>query len=320
MKVAVLGVWHVHTDEYTRTAKELGEVVGVWDENEGWKADFAARHGIRAFNTLDALLASDAEAVIVCSATDRHTEYILRAVASGKHIFTEKVLALTNEDAEMIAAAVKAAGVRFAISFPWLARAGVRALHRAVEDGMVGEVNYLRFRNCHNGSLAHWLPAHFYDKKTCGGGAMIDLGAHGMYLAHHVLGEPVSYASAFTHVCHDEKDALLNPDGIEDNAVTVMTFENGAIAVNETGFVSSGLVPTYEIGGERGYLIFSGEKAIFRGADGQTVDLPMEAAPTSLVYFLRGEEAAGAGIEEAVALTRMMVGAYAHVSSPLSEW
>ncbi len=311
MKVAILGVWHVHADEYTRTAAALGTVTGVWDENADWCRAFAERHGIVAYASLDELLASDAEAVIVCAATSAHTDCIIRAAHAGKHIFTEKVLALTELECFKIKEAVEAAGVRFAISFPWKFLPAQCALKEAVDAGRIGKVNYLRFRNCHNGSTGHWLPSHFYNKDECGGGAMIDLGAHGMYLTHWILGEPIGYASAFTHVCRDEEDAILNPAGLEDNAVTTMTFESGAIAVNETGFVSVYSPNAFEIGGELGYLTVEDGCAILHSTVEGRVELePPAPAPSPLHRFLTGEDAPGCGMDEAIVLTRMMVGAY----------
>ncbi len=313
MKVAIVGVWHVHAPEYTDAAKKYGEVVGVYEENREWCEDFAKRMDIRAFESYDELLGSEAEAIIVCTATNKHTEYIVKAANAGKHIFTEKVLALDTEGCEAIAEAVKKNGVKFVISFPWKFNAGIMAVKKAVDDGLVGKVNYVRFRNCHSGSTDHWLPAHFYNKEECGGGAMIDLGAHGMYLAHWILGEPDGYASTFNHFCRDEKDALLNPDGIEDNAVTVMSYNSGAIAINETGFVTIGCPETFEVGGENGYLVYNGGAASLCDRSGRR-ELPRpEPAPKPIEAFMKGETPDGCGLDEACALTRMMLGAYGNI-------
>ncbi len=313
MKVAILGVWHVHADEYTRTALEKAEVVGVYDDNPVWRADFAKKHGICEFSSLDELLSSEAEGVIVCTATSRHVDVMVAAARVKKHIFTEKVLALDNEDAKKIKAAVIENGVRFVISYPWKYNKGIMAAKKAFDGGAIGKANFLRFRNCHNGSTAHWLPAHFYNAEECGGGAMIDLGAHGMYLAHWFLGEPTAYKSAFTHFCRDEKDAELNKAGLEDNAVTVMSYGSGAIAINETGFVSVCSPTRLEIGGETGYITVERDSALLVNQNGKTELALGEGGDSSLKAFLRGETAEGCGIEEAVVLTRMMVGAYGNM-------
>lgn len=312
MKVAILGVWHVHAGEYTQMAMDAGATVtGVWDEDAAWRDAFAEKYGIPAYASLDELLASDAEAVIVCTATSAHTDCMVRAAEAGKHIFTEKVLALSEAECRTIEAAVAKAGVRFTISFPWKFRPGQLALKAAVDAGRIGRVNFLRFRNCHNGSIAGWLPAHFYNKEECGGGAMIDLGAHGMYLTHWILGEPAGYASTFTHACRDGQEAFKNPSALEDNAVTVMSFADGAIAVNETGFVSTESPVMFEIGGEGGYLCFDGEKAYLTTPAEGKVELELPASEASpLERFVKGETAPGCGMVEAIVLTRMMEGAY----------
>ena len=314
MKVAILGVWHVHAPQYTDVAQRLGEVVGVYDDNAAWRADFAKKYNITEFKTVDELLESDAEAVIVCAATNRHADLIVAAAEAGKHIFTEKVLALTIEDCLRVKKAVEKSGVRFVISYPWKFTQGLMALKKAVDEGLVGKVNYIRFRNCHSGSINHWLPAHFYNAEECGGGAMIDLGAHGMYLVHWILGEPVSYTSTFTHFCRDEKEAELNPTCLEDNAVTVMSFESGAIAVNETGFVTVGCPETFEVGGNLGYLTCTRANATYTAKGAGAVALELPAPDRSpLECFLEGVEIDGCGIDEAIALTKMMVGAYGNI-------
>lgn len=314
MKVAILGTWHVHAPQYTDLAQKLGEVVGVYEENAAWRADFAKKYNILEFSSVRELLASDCEGVIVCAATNKHADLIIAAAEAGKHIFTEKVLALTVDDCLRVKEAVEKSGVRFVISFPWKSIPAFMALKKAVDEGLVGKVNYLRFRNCHSGSVNHWLPAHFYNAEECGGGAMIDLGAHGMYLTHWILGEPLTYSSTFTHFCRDERDAELNPSCLEDNAVTVMSFEGGAIAVNETGFVSQGCPETFEIGCDKGYLTATRHGSTYTPA-GKTPE-PLEfpkPVPSPIVAFLENKAALGCGIDEAIALTKMMVSAYGNV-------
>ncbi len=315
MKVAILGTWHVHADDYVKAALRYGEVVGVYEENGEWRRNFAHKYGIPEFSSAEELFASDAEGVIICTATSKHPKYMMLAAENKKHIFTEKVLALTLEDCLRVKKAVEDNDVRFTISFPWKFRSCQLTVKKAIDDGLIGKVNYFRFRNCHNGSLGHWLPAHFYNKDECGGGAMIDLGAHGMYLAHWLLGLPQSYSSSFTHFCRDEEDGNKNPSGLEDNAVTVMTYGSGAIAVNETGFVSVGSKAVMEVGGELGYITAcDGKVLLYNDKNGLPAELELCPETTfPLGSFLCGEDVPGCGIDDAVALTEMMIGAYKNV-------
>ena len=314
MKTAIFGVWHVHAPGYTDTAMKLGEVVGFYEKNDALAEEFAKKYDIPRFSTPEELLESDAEGVIVCSASCDHAEDMIKIAKAGKHIFTEKVLALTDEDCDRIEEAIGESGVRFVISLFQKYLGSRIAVKQIADSSELGKINYLRFRNCHSGSIRDWLPKHFYDLKECGGGAMIDLGAHGMYLTDWILGVPERACSAFTVACESEAVKVKNPDRVEDNAVTVMSYPNGAIAINETGFVSSYSPVTFEVYGEDGYVRMVDDKVVkCTGATGgREVEVAVGAnMPSPLEQFLRGEILDGCGIKEAKALTRMMTLAYA---------
>lgn len=310
MKTAVCGVWHVHAGDYTKRALALGEVLGFWEEDDSLAEQFQSVFPIHRFGSLEELLASDAEGVIVCTATSQHIRVMPQIAKAGKHIFTEKVLALTGSDCEAIEKAVEEAGVSFMISLPHKTFAPHRALKAVVDSGELGKINYLRLRNCHSGSTRGWLPVHFYNAEQCGGGAMIDLGAHGMYLTHWILGMPLTAKSAFT-VAHDTPK---NIDSVEDNAVTVMTFESGAIALNETGFVSEHSPLVLEVSGEKGYVKMEGKTVVkcSTATEGKTEEVPQgENLPLPIDQFVTGKPLPGFGMAEAKALTKLMEMAYA---------
>jgi len=309
MRTAVCGVWHVHAGDYTKHALALGKVVGFWEEDDALARQFQSVFPIHRFGSLQELLQSDAEGVIVCTATSEHKDVMPLIAKAGKHIFTEKVLALTSADCETIEKAVEEAGVQFMISLPHKTMAPHNAVKAVVESGELGKINYLRFRNCHSGSTRGWLPVHFYNAEACGGGAMIDLGAHGMYLTHWLLGMPVAAKSAFT-VAHDTPK---NIDDLEDNAVTVMTFPDGAIALNETGFVSEYSPLVLEVSGEQGYVKMT-DKTVIKcttATGGKTVEVPLgKNLPLPIDQFVTGNILPGYGMAEAKALTKLMEMAY----------
>ena len=313
MKIAILGVWHVHAPDYTRTALAHGEVVGFFERSDALADAFASHFGLPRFATVEDLLASDCEAVIICSATKDHTADIIAAAKAGKHVFTEKVLALTDAECDAIEAAVSESGVNFVISLFQKYIGSRKTVKTVVDSGELGKINYLRFRNCHNGSTGNWLPAHFYNAEECGGGAMIDLGAHGMYLTEWILGVPASASSAFTVSCDSPAVAEKNVDRVEDNAVTVMSYSDGAIAINETGFVSTNDPVVFEVHGENGIVRMEGDRVTKRTAatGGKEVEVTIpEGDPAPIVQFVTGNILPGCGMAEAKALTHMMVLAY----------
>lgn len=313
MKIAICGLWHVHAEGYYKTAANYAEIIGVYEPNEKWRKDFCEKYNLKEFLSFDELLKSGADAAIVCSATNAHAEIFIQLANAGMDIFTEKVLAPTTEECKKVEAAIKENGVRFVISLPQKYDAAKRTMKAIADSGELGNINYFRYRNVHSGSADNWLPPHFYNAEECGGGAMIDLGAHGMYLSEWFLGMPKAAKSTFTLSCINPDAALKNIDKVEDNAVTVMEYDNGCIAINETGFVASGCPQILEIGGEYGTAIMVGKTIIKRTKEtkGKEVEVPLlEALPSPLVQFCTGEILEGCGIEDAKRLTKLMELAY----------
>lgn len=311
MKAAIIGTWHVHTEEYARTfAEQEGcQLCAVWDPDQQKAAAFAEKFGVKAYSDLDELYRKEQfEAVIVCSATSAHVPLIVQAAEEGKHIFTEKVLAPTVEGAEKIRDAVIRNGVRFVISYPHKCIPGLIFAKQMIDEGKLGRVTYARMRNTHNGSVAGWLPAHFYDKDECGGGAMIDLGAHPMYILLWFLGEPVSVSSAFTSVTGKP---------VEDNAVSVLTYKNGSIGVSETGFVSRFGNYLVEVCGTEGAVRITDSETIWTGVETQGQWVPASLPEASdlpikqwIDWVTKDIPAPEFDIDEAVRLTKLMEAAY----------
>lgn len=309
MKIAVIGAWHVHTIGYAETIQKnpKAELCCLWDDDPARGRDAAEKLGVPFQPDLAAIWADPSiDGVQITAATNQHRELLVAAAKAKKHIFTEKVLAVTNEEAEEIVRAVKKSGVKFTISYPHKCRPELKAAKDLIDSGKLGRVTYARVRDAHNGSVADWLPPHFYDASQTGGGAMIDLGAHPMYTLHWFLGEPKSIVSQFTQV---------TGRGVEDNAVSVIEFSDGAIGVSETGFVTTGLPYVMEVSGTKGSLELSSNGLMLTCGDTGPVpvaDLPNPSSDPvdAWIDAVESDTEAPNGIDDAAALTRLMVGAY----------
>ncbi len=311
MKIAAIGAWHVHTMEYAQAIQKnpKAQLCCLWDDDPARGQETAQKLGVPFQPDLEAIWADPAiDGIQVTTATSQHTQVLLAAAKAKKHIFTEKVLAFTNEEAQEIAAAVRASGVKFTISYPHKTRPALKAAKELAQSGQLGQITYARVRNVHNGSSAGWLPEHFYNAAQTGGGAMMDLGAHPMYTLHWLMGEPQSVVSLFTQVTGKP---------VEDNAVSVLAFPDGAIGVSETGFVTEGNPYVLEVSGTQGSLMVHNDVLEYssRETGGQVVQVQDLPAPDPMPIdgwidaVVAGGEAPN-GIDDALALTRLMVGAY----------
>ncbi|MBQ2774478.1 MAG: Gfo/Idh/MocA family oxidoreductase [Clostridia bacterium] len=307
--IALVGTWHVHFEGYANTIAqdERCRITALWDPDETAGKAAAEKYGCDFEPDYDKLLArQDVDAISVCTQTNLHPEIIMKAAKAGKHIFTEKVLCFDTKTASELAEAIKNAGIEFCISFVWRARGDFLWIKKVIDEGLLGELTYCRMRNAHNGAIAGWLPETFYDAESCGGGAMMDLGAHPMYLLNWFMGKPKAVSSTFTNY-------MVN--SVEDNAVSVIEYENGAIGISETGFVAVHNPFSLEICGSKGSLFAGGpdDTVKYNVGDGWvTPEIPdgVKSPLCAWIDAINGGESVPYTIDDAVALTQTMEAAY----------
>lgn len=252
LRVAMLSKWHVHAAGYARNFVETGkaEIVAVWDEKPERGESWAEELGCDFVADLDEILArEDVDAVCCCAPTTMHTDIMIRAAKAGKHIFTEKTLACTVAECKEIAKAIEESGVVFTISYPHKMWPVVKFAKEHIENGDFGRVTNVRIRNAHNGVSGKWLPEYWFVKEDCAGGAMMDLGCHPMYLLAYLCGKPKKITGIANSV-------FGTP--VDENAVSVIEFENGIIGVSETSFLAFSSPYTIEIHGTDGILLWQG--------------------------------------------------------------
>jgi len=320
-RVALVSRWHVHShkpDE--RYVKEFLKqpdcsVVAVWDKDPVISREWAAEYGVNAEPTLDALLArEDVDGILVTSAAEDHREIFIKAAEHKKHIFTEKVLSFTLEDAYAIRDAVTANGIKFCISFM---RLGIKQLTYAktlIDNGTIGKPVQFRCLCGHRGGINGDMPEYWYDPDICGGGAMIDLGFNSAYLARYIMGDIESVSSSFNY-------SVLNKR-VEDNASCNVVFKNGAMGLIDATFTSP-CMSVFELSvyGTEGayYARFGGGDCAQLRLNGKKVeDIPLEKIPEGLDTPIKtwvkactdGASDELYGIDAAVDMVKFMSAAY----------
>lgn len=249
LRVAMLSKWHVHAAGYARDIMSTGkaEIVAVWDENIQRGKDWAQDLNVNFEADLDTLLArKDIDAVICCTPTTMHDEVLVKAANAGKHIFTEKALSTTVEGCKRISDAVKTNGVTFTISYPQLFNKSTKFIKSYIDSGKLGTVTTVRIRNAHSGVSNGWLPEYWFEEKDAGGGAMMDLGCHPMYQLAALCGKPKRISALFNSPLGSK---------VDENAVSIIEFENGIIGISETGFDSFSSPHRIEVYGTEGTII-----------------------------------------------------------------
>lgn len=309
IRVAILSFWHVHAKDYANDAINHPdtEITAVWDEFPSRGREAANQLGVPFIKDLDELMQNpDIDAVIVTTPTNMHHDVMVKAAKAGKHIFTEKVIAPTMKEANEIIAAVQETEVKLAVSLPRLNDSYTFAVQNVIREGLLGELTFVRVRVAHNGAIAGWLPEHFYNLEQCGGGALIDLGCHPVYLTRLFLGMPESVSASYGYITGKE---------VEDNAIAVFRYANGSIGIAETSFVNSHSPFTIEVHGTEGTLMYGTPepKMLIRSTKNNastweeiTLPPPRESAFCQWIDHIQNGTVAEENITLALDLTKLM--------------
>ena len=104
MKTAVIGVGHLgklHAKMYSRIPKS--DFVGVFDVNQENSKAVAAEYNVKSFETLEQVF-SEVEAVSIVTSTPYHFDVAMKAIEKGIHVFIEKPITKTIEEAKKVVA------------------------------------------------------------------------------------------------------------------------------------------------------------------------------------------------------------------------
>ena len=112
LKIGIIGCGKItevrHAPEYAENPN--CQLVAFFDVVPERAKALAEQYGGVAYDSIEALLASDVDAVSVCVANAYHAQASIQALKAGKPVLCEKPMATTPEDCEAMVAAAKAAG------------------------------------------------------------------------------------------------------------------------------------------------------------------------------------------------------------------
>ena len=205
--------------------------------NEARLREIAERHGLERWSTrLDEVLADPGvEVYFDTQVTSAREDALLRAIAAGKHVYTEKPVAGSLDGALRLARAARAAGITHGVVQDKLFLPGVIKLRRLVREGFFGRVLAVRLEFGYWVFEGHEIPAQrpsWNYRADAGGGITLDMFPHWCYLLEDLFG-PVTalYARRVTHVPRrfDESGAPYDVTA-DDAAYAVLELEGGVMA------------------------------------------------------------------------------------------
>jgi predicted dehydrogenase len=197
-----------------------------------------------------------------------HAEPCIAAAGAGKHVFCEKPLARTAEEAQGMLDAVEKAGVKHGVAFNYRFVPAVRQIRDLIDSGALGTIYHWRSLYLQEWIMPHYDEAKIWrlDKEVAGSGAIGDLGAHIIDLAHYLVGG-VKTLSANTKTFIQERPLVDDPDqmgtiDVDDAFVAIAEFDNGALGTFECTRFGLGRknYNFFEINGEKASVRFNLER------------------------------------------------------------
>jgi len=281
--VAIAGFgWmgRVHTQAYARVLHHFPQLrvapqlVAVADEVPGRAEEAAEQFGftVPTRDWHDVAANPDVAAVSIAAPNFLHREIGVAMAKAGKHIWIEKPVGLTADDARAVADAVKEAGVQGAVGFNYRNAPAVAAAKEMIDGGELGTITHVRFRlfsdyAAHPEGALSWR----FERERGGSGALGDLASHGVDLARYLLGEidtlvadtaiflpararPTGATAGHTRASGGEMGPVEN----EDYVTSLLRFASGARGVLEASRVSVGEQNNYgfEIHGTKGAVFW----------------------------------------------------------------
>ncbi len=263
------------------------ELDAVADVDTARAAQQAAEHGVPRALSVDALLADPAIQIVVNLTVPKvHAAVSLAAIAAGKHVYSEKPLAITRADGQQILHAAAAQGVRVGCAPDTFLGGGQQTCRKLIDDGWIGEpVAAVAFMTGHGPEGWHPNPDFFYQ---VGGGPLLDMAPYYLTSLVNLLG-PVRRVAGSSRISFPERVATSPehfgrrlPVEVSTHVAALLDFAAGPIATLITSFdVWHASLPRIEIYGSAGTLsvpdpnIFGGVVRVRRAGAAEWSDVPL---------------------------------------------
>jgi predicted dehydrogenase len=230
LRFAIAGAGYI-ADVHARAVHSLpdAELVALQHYNPDKVRPFVAKHDIpKVYATVEELAAAGGvDALIVATPNALHASQTITALQAGIHVIVEKPMAMNAQEAECMIAAGRKSGALLMVAHCWRFDPEVQWLRQQVEARQLGKI----IRTKGYGVHVNWGPSGWFTQKAqAGGGALADMGIHGIDTACFLLGSPQP-ASVYARI-----GAYYTSHDVDDTGLIMIAWESGATSYIESGW------------------------------------------------------------------------------------
>ncbi len=259
LTIAIVGCGNI-AGAYGKTLQNHPQLrlLGATSRTRTRAEDFVAQFGGKLYPSLDALVADEeVDLVVNLSIHDAHVEVITQCLNAGKHVYSEKPLALTSAEAWRLVALAEAKGLHFGCAPGTMLGEAQQTAWKAIRAGQLGQVR-VAYAEVNWGRIESWHPSPtpFYAV-----GPLFDVAVYPLTILTTIFG-PARTITAFQKVIYPDR---VTTEGVPfhittpDFSIAAIEFASGLVGRLTTNFY----VNTHtrqkgiEFHGDRGSLYLS---------------------------------------------------------------
>lgn len=259
MKIGIMSFAHMHAHSYADCLARIPDVElsVIYDDDAERGREAAETYGATFVASEADFLATDIDAVIICSENNKHKEMVIAAANAKKQILCEKPIATNLADAKEMIAVCEANDVILQIAFPVRFSSAMQTVKKMIDAGELGEI--IAFRSVNRGqNPGGW----FIDNEQSGGGAVLDHTVHMVDIMRWYLGAEVKEVYAIV-------DSYFHDIPTDDAGIMTLEFDNGVIASHDASWSRFSNYPLWgdaqlEVIGTKGSVVADGFQGNFR--------------------------------------------------------
>ena len=230
LRVAIMGLGSYGTRvaeamQDSKAAKLTGVISGTPSKIKDWQSKYSIpAANCYNYENFDRIKDNkDIDAVYIITPNGLHKDQAIRVAAAGKHVISEKPMALNAAEGKAMVDACNKAGVKLLVGYRMHFEPNTLEIIRLRNAGEFGQVLFFQgLSGFRIGDPGQWR----LNKKLAGGGAMMDIGIYSVNGARYMIGEEPIWVTAQ----EVKTDPVKFKEGVDETITFQMGFPSGAVA------------------------------------------------------------------------------------------
>ncbi len=236
-----MGTWHTQH----ALKSDVVNLAGIYDIKEEKNA-LARERGIFAYDSLEAVLADPkVDMITVAVPNDSHIDIVLKGLQAGKHVLSEKPVAMNLAELDEMLAAAEKSGKVFSVHQNRRFDVDFLAMKHLKETGELGE--FINIESRIHGSRG--IPSDWRGEKEHGGGMVLDWGVH-------IIDQVLQLFDEKIEKLYCKLDHITNKE-VDDGFKLTIYFEGGKSAYIEVGTYNFISMPRFYLRAEKGSAVIT---------------------------------------------------------------